>query len=130
MWAPDLHLGHPQPADDQAGAAAGVYNTTRQVGAVLGSAGIAVLMQARLAADAARGGAGRPEAARRGCRPPCTRAFSAAMAQSLLLPAGRGAAVFGRPARGAVLRASRAAPGGAAEPSGTVEPAGAADHAP
>ena len=34
-----------------AGAGAGVYNATRQVGAVLGSAAIAVLMDARLAAN-------------------------------------------------------------------------------
>jgi hypothetical protein len=32
----------------QAGAGAGAYNTTRQIGVVLGSAGIAVLMQTRL----------------------------------------------------------------------------------
>ena len=46
-------LGHrdPQPADAPAGAGAGIYNATRQVGAVLGSAAIAVLMDSRLAAQ-------------------------------------------------------------------------------
>ena len=44
----------------QAGAGAGVYNTTRQVGAVLGSAGIAVLMQARLTAELPRRRQGEP----------------------------------------------------------------------
>ena len=34
-----------------AGAGSGVYNTTRQIGAVLGSAAIAVLIQARLTAE-------------------------------------------------------------------------------
>ena len=40
----------------QAGAGAGVYNTTRQMGAVLGSAAIAVLMEARIASRLAGGG--------------------------------------------------------------------------
>lgn len=74
------------PAD--AGAGSGVYNTVRQVGAVLGSAAIAALIQARLAAELPGGvraggaeSAGRlPEALRDG--------FSAAMATSMLLPAG------------------------------------------
>ena len=35
----------------QAGAGAGIYNATRQVGSVLGSAVVAVLMDARLAAQ-------------------------------------------------------------------------------
>ena len=52
---------------------------------MLGSAGIAVLMQSRLAAELA-GGAGR--ASPRAALPPALRAgFSAAMGQSLLLPA-------------------------------------------
>lgn len=77
-----------------AGAGAGVYNTTRQVGAVLGSAAIAVLMQARLAthlgpsADAASmggapaGGAGGPLSAH------VAEGISRAMAESLYLPIG------------------------------------------
>ena len=70
---------------DQAGAAAGVYNTTRQVGAVLGSAGIAVLMQARLTAELPGGG---QVVSVDAALPPSLRAgFSAAMAQALLLPA-------------------------------------------
>jgi EmrB/QacA subfamily drug resistance transporter len=67
-----------------AGAGAGVYNTTRQVGAVLGSAGIAAIMEARLAA-LLPGTSGDVEAA---ALPPALQgAFATAMAQSLLLPA-------------------------------------------
>jgi hypothetical protein len=72
-----------------AGAGAGIYNTTRQVGAVLGSAGIAVLMQARLSANlpGMPGADGAPVA---GMRLPAAAldGFASAMAQSVLLPAG------------------------------------------
>ena len=71
----------------QAGAGAGIYNTTRTIGSVIGSASIAAFMQARLeanlpgAADAA-GGFGE------GTLPPfVVDGFSQAMAQAILLPA-------------------------------------------
>lgn len=88
VWAPisttatrNLPLAH-------AGAGAGVYNTTRQIGSVLGSAGIAALMQARLAVElpgaAASGtaeiGVAHLPAALHG-------GFSAAMGQAMVLPA-------------------------------------------
>ncbi len=90
MWAPIGSTATRNLPLHQAGAGAGVYNTTRQVGAVLGSAGIAVLMESRLAANlpamsagagiSAEGAAGKlPEAWRQG--------FSDSMAQALLLPA-------------------------------------------
>lgn len=89
MWAPIGTTATRNLPMHQAGAGAGVYNTTRQVGAVLGSAGIAVLMESRLAANlpmvpggaaAAEGGGGKlPEALHQG--------FSDSMAQSLMLPA-------------------------------------------
>jgi EmrB/QacA subfamily drug resistance transporter len=87
MWAPLGSTATRNLPMHQAGAGAGVYNTTRQVGAVLGSAGIAVLMESRLASNlpamqgmAAEGGAGKlPEALRQG--------FSDSMAQSMVLPA-------------------------------------------
>jgi MFS family permease len=67
-----------------AGAGSGVYNTTRQVGAVLGSAGIAAMMESRLSA-LLPGTSGDVEAAH---LPPALHgAFAAAMAQSMLLPA-------------------------------------------
>ena len=90
MWAPIGSTATRNLPMHQAGAGAGVYNTTRQVGAVLGSAGIAVLMESRLAhnlpAAAGRRAGGRgcfggklPEALHQG--------FSDSMAQSLMLPA-------------------------------------------
>jgi EmrB/QacA subfamily drug resistance transporter len=91
MWAPIGSTATRNLPMHQAGAGAGVYNTTRQVGAVLGSAGIAVLMEARLAAnlpmvpggataaEGAGGGGKLPEALHQG--------FSDSMAQSLMLPA-------------------------------------------
>jgi EmrB/QacA subfamily drug resistance transporter len=91
MWAPLGSTATRNLPQHQAGAGAGVYNTTRQIGAVLGSAAIAALMDARVASRLG-GGAGTggnqeapaatgrlPEALREG--------FSAAMSDSLLLPA-------------------------------------------
>jgi MFS family permease len=91
IWAPLSSTVTRNLPPRQAGAGSGVYNTTRQIGAVLGSAAIAVLIQARLAAELpARPGEGGeaspmgfggalPEALHEG--------FSTAMAQSIVLPA-------------------------------------------
>ncbi|MGH3358514.1 MAG: DHA2 family efflux MFS transporter permease subunit, partial [Nocardioidaceae bacterium] len=89
MWAPLGSTATRNLPMAQAGAGAGVYNTTRQVGAVLGSAGIAALMQSRLAANLpSGGGAGAPEVGVTRLPAPLRDGFSAAMAESLLLPAG------------------------------------------
>jgi EmrB/QacA subfamily drug resistance transporter len=85
MWAPINTAATRNLPMHQAGAGAGVYNTTRQVGAVLGSAGIAALMQSRLAV--ALPGGGSAETAVRALPPALHHAFSTAMAQSLVLPA-------------------------------------------
>jgi EmrB/QacA subfamily drug resistance transporter len=85
MWAPISTSATRNLPMDQAGAAAGVYNTTRQIGAVLGSAGIAVLMQARLAAELP--GGGQVDSVDAALPPPLRAGFSAAMGQALLLPA-------------------------------------------
>jgi EmrB/QacA subfamily drug resistance transporter len=72
----------------QAGAGSGVYNATRQVGAVLGSAAIAVLMDARLVASGLGGaGGGSPETAfaSGGLPEQAQAAFSTAMGESILL---------------------------------------------
>jgi sugar phosphate permease len=74
----------------EAGAGSGVYNTTRQIGGVIGSAAIAALIQARLAADLpARPGGASTGAASFGTALPSFLhdGFSAAMAESLVLPA-------------------------------------------
>ena len=99
------------PAQD-AGAGSGVYNATRQVGSVLGSASMAAFMTTRisaempLAADGPSGGEGSVTQLPGFLHEP----FAAAMSQSLLLPAfialfGVVAAMFllgyARPARAA-----------------------------
>ncbi|MFP5314305.1 MAG: DHA2 family efflux MFS transporter permease subunit [Actinomycetes bacterium] len=75
IWAPVSLTATRNLAPSLAGAGSGVYNTTRQVGAVLGSAGIAAIMQARLVANGAVDNPGRAAE------------YSAAMGQALLLPA-------------------------------------------
>ena len=88
MWAPLGATATRNLPMSRAGAGAGVYNTTRQVGAVLGSAGIAALIQARLAANLP--GAAIEASPIEGARLPTALndGFAAAMAQSLYLPAG------------------------------------------
>lgn len=90
IWAPNSATATRNLPVHQAGAGAGVYNATRQVGAVLGSAAIAVLIDARLAAEglgAFQGGS--PEGAGSGGPLPAQVAdsFSTAMSQTMLLPA-------------------------------------------
>lgn len=90
LWAPlsatatrNLPLG-------SAGAGAGIYNTTRQVGAVLGSASIAALIQARLVSHLpSLPGGSDISVELSGSTLPAGVAdgFAAAMADSLLLPA-------------------------------------------
>ncbi|MET0828279.1 MAG: DHA2 family efflux MFS transporter permease subunit [Microbacterium sp.] len=87
MWGPLATTATRDLPMRQAGAGAGIYNTTRTVGSVIGSAAIAALMQSRLEANlpgaADAGGeftTGQlPDAVAGG--------FAAAMAQSMLLPA-------------------------------------------
>lgn len=88
IWSPLSTTATRNLAAGQAGAGSGVYNTTRQIGAVPGSAAIAVLLQSRLNANLPTppggtvpgiAGAPLPAALRDG--------FSTAMAQALLLPA-------------------------------------------
>jgi MFS family permease len=89
MWSPLSTTAIRNLPMRHAGAGAGVYNTTRQVGAVLGSASIAVLMQARLVANLPGGGSTSPSEAGIGALPESLHAgFAAAMGESLLLPAG------------------------------------------
>jgi EmrB/QacA subfamily drug resistance transporter len=115
MWAPIGSTATRNLPMHQAGAGAGVYNTTRQVGAVLGSAGIAALMESRLAAELHSVSGGAMAADGGGAKLPVAmhQGFSNAMAQSLRLPAavlliGLVAVLFFT--RPAYLRTTSAAP--------------------
>lgn len=70
-----------------AGAGSGVYNATRQLGAVLGSAGMAAFMTSRIVADMPAGGP--PAETGRTLRLPdvLREPFAAAMSESMLMPA-------------------------------------------
>jgi len=90
IWAPISNTATRNLPPRQAGAGSGVFNTTRQIGAVLGSAGIAALIEARLTAELpAGGGASGASAGLGGGQLPAALqdGFSTAMGQALLLPA-------------------------------------------
>jgi MFS family permease len=87
VWAPNSATATRNLPVQLAGAGSGVYNATRQVGAVLGSAAIAVLIDSRLAAEGLPSFKGGPEGASGGALPPqVAQAFSDAMATAVLLP--------------------------------------------
>jgi len=87
MWGPLASTATRDLGLRDAGAGASVYNTTRMVGSVIGSASLAAFMQARLeanlpgAGDAASGGFGTGALPEQILAP-----FSQAMAESLWLP--------------------------------------------
>lgn len=98
MWSPVSITATRDLAPARAGAGSGVFNTTRQVGSVLGSALIAMMMQNRLAAHlpgvgaasggAGAGGAGEAAAGAGGALPSFLHeGYAAAMGQAMLLPA-------------------------------------------
>jgi hypothetical protein len=90
VWGPISTTATRNLPMNQAGAGSGVFNTTRQIGAVLGSASIAALIEGRLAVDLpkAPGGATPSEASAGTELPDFLHAgFTQAMAESLLLPA-------------------------------------------
>ena len=87
IWAPLSTTATRNLGPREAGAGAGVYNTTRQIGSVLGSAAIAALIAARLAAEMPAGSAAQA-AGMAGPLPESLHAgFATAMSQSTLLPA-------------------------------------------
>ena len=87
IWAPLAATATRNLPMSMAGAGSGVYNATRQVGAVLGSAAIAVLLDSRIAAHGLSGGA-EPDGALQQLPAVVRAPFSAAMSDTLLLPVG------------------------------------------
>jgi EmrB/QacA subfamily drug resistance transporter len=89
IWSPLAATATRHLPPDLAGAGSGVYNTTRQIGGVLGSAGMAAFMTSRIGAEMPGGGE-RPPGAEAGITklPDVLQVpFSAALSQALLLPA-------------------------------------------
>jgi EmrB/QacA subfamily drug resistance transporter len=88
VWAPNSATATRNLPPSLAGAGSGVYNATRQLGAVLGAAGIAVLIDARIAAQGLPAFEGGGEGSAGGALPAALQApFSEAMAQAIMLPA-------------------------------------------
>ncbi|OBK11924.1 MFS transporter [Mycolicibacterium fortuitum] len=89
IWSPLAATATRNLPPDLAGAGSGVYNATRQVGSVLGSAGIAAYMTSRIGAEmpGAATAAPRGEGAVAELPEFLHAPFSAAMSQSMLLPA-------------------------------------------
>jgi EmrB/QacA subfamily drug resistance transporter len=87
LWGPLATTANRDLPIQQAGAGSSIYNTTRTVGSVLGSAAIAAFMQARLEANIP-GISDAPAGFGSGDIPaPIVEAFSTAMSQAILLPA-------------------------------------------
>jgi EmrB/QacA subfamily drug resistance transporter len=87
MWGPLATTATRNLPPRQAGAGAGIYNTTRTIGSVIGSASIAAFMQARLEANLP-GASDATGSFGAGALPPFViDGFSQAMAQAILLPA-------------------------------------------
>ncbi len=87
MWGPLATTATRNLPRFQAGAGAGVYNTTRTVGSVLGSAAIAAFMQSRIEANLP-GAGDAPGGMGGGSLPPAVAVpFADAMAQTMLMPA-------------------------------------------
>jgi EmrB/QacA subfamily drug resistance transporter len=86
VWSPLTATATRNLPPQLAGASSGVYNAVRQLGAVLGSAGMAAFMTSRISAEMP---ARTPAAGGRGLQLPefVREPFSAAMSQSVLLPA-------------------------------------------
>ncbi len=84
VWAPNSATATRNLPLQLAGAGSGVYNATRQMGAVLGSAAIAVLMDSRLAAEGLPPFTGEGAGGKVSLPPAVADHFSQAMSTSLL----------------------------------------------
>jgi MFS family permease len=89
IWAPLAATATRNLPPQLAGAGSGVYNATRQVGSVLGSAGMAAFMTSRISAEMPAGGQARPagEGSIKQLPAFLHEPFSTALAQAMLLPA-------------------------------------------
>ena len=85
LWAPLGATATRNLPMSAAGSGAGVYNTTRQIGAVLGSAAIAALIESRLAAHGLEG-ANSAQSSGKSMPAFVQGPFSDAMSEALLLP--------------------------------------------
>ncbi|UXA16808.1 MFS transporter [Mycobacterium sp. SMC-4] len=89
IWSPLAATATRNLPAQLAGAGSGVYNTTRQVGSVVGSAGMAAFMASRLSAEipGVVDAPARAEAPVGGLPADLHAPFAAAMSQAMLLPA-------------------------------------------
>jgi len=88
IWAPLASTATRNLPMNAAGAGAGIYNTTRQVGGVLGSAAIATVIVNRIVANiGAAGSAPQGESTSIVLPEPLQEGFTTAMAQTLIVPA-------------------------------------------
>jgi len=88
IWAPLASTATRNLPMNAAGAGAGIYNTTRQVGGVLGSAAIATVIVNRIVANIGdAGSAPQGESASLVLPEPLKEGFTTAMAQTLIVPA-------------------------------------------
>jgi EmrB/QacA subfamily drug resistance transporter len=89
IWSPLAATATRNLPPQLAGAGSGVYNTTRQVGAVLGSAAMAAFMTSRIGAEMPPMPTQPPQGQGTATRLPAFlyEPFAAAMSQSMLLPA-------------------------------------------
>ncbi|MFT4232116.1 MAG: DHA2 family efflux MFS transporter permease subunit [Leucobacter sp.] len=87
MWGPLATTATRNLPPRQAGAGSGIYNTTRTIGSVLGSAAIAAFMQNRLEANLPGAGSSSGEFSTGQLPDMIVEPFSTGMAQTILLPA-------------------------------------------
>ena len=86
MWGPLATSATRNLPGRLAGAGSGVYNTTRQIGSVIGSAAIAAVMQSRMNAELGTSDVGGGFSAG-GMPPQLAEPFATAMGQSMMVPA-------------------------------------------
>ncbi|WP_280401443.1 MDR family MFS transporter [Nocardia carnea] len=113
IWAPLATTATHNLPIPQAGAGAGIYNTTRQVGSVLGSAAISALVAARMSAQGLGGAPAGEGMGTEQVPEPVRQAFSTALSQSTYLPAAL--LLIGMVASALFLRNPKPAPAGPAD---------------